>query len=87
MRLIGQIILVCLVISALQGLVAVLAIAIVLSLFVDLLVRPERTVGLMALGLLCTGLFVHPWLTIGVIGLLLAVVLIADAGRRLDCLP
>jgi hypothetical protein len=83
-RLLGQIILVCLVISALQGLVAVLAITILLALLISLLVQPERTVGLMALGLLCSGLFIHPWLTIGFLGFLLVVVLIADVGRTAD---
>lgn len=81
MRLLGQIIVLCLVLSALQGLAAVLAIAIILCLFVGLLIRPEQTMGLIALGLLFTGFSIHPWITIGIIGLLFAIVLIADAGK------
>ena len=71
MRLLGQILLVALVIAALQGLVAVLVIAIVLLLIWGLLFRTAQTVGLIILGLLLTALQVHPWLTISA-GLLLA---------------
>jgi hypothetical protein len=80
-RIIGQIILVCLVISALQRLVAVLAIGIVFCVLIGLLVEPQRTVGFMVLSLLFTGFSVHPWLTAAVLGLLLGIVLIADGAK------
>lgn len=60
MKLLGQILLVCLVIAALQGLVAVLAIAIVLSLVWGLFYRTETTLGLIATCVLIAALQAHP---------------------------
>ena len=77
MRLLGQIILLCLIVTALQGAMAVLMIAIVLSLIWGLFYRPEETLGCIGLGLLLAALQVHPWLTIGAALALAAVVLIA----------
>ena len=77
MRVLGQILLVCLVIAALQGLVAVLAIVIVLFLLWGLFFRTEQTVGLIVLGLLLSALQIHPWITVGALILLAGVVLIA----------
>jgi hypothetical protein len=77
MRVLGQILLICLVISALQGAVAVLAIAIMLILLWGLFFRTEQTVGLMVLGLLLSALQFHPWITIGALITLAGAVLIA----------
>lgn len=49
MTLFGRIVLLCLIVSALQGLVAVFAIAIVLLLLWGLFYRTEQTIGLIAL--------------------------------------
>ena len=65
MKLLGQILFVALLISALEGLVAVLAIAIVLFLIWGLLVRTEQTVGLLVVLGLMAALQAHPWMTIG----------------------
>jgi hypothetical protein len=74
----GQIILFCLVISAFQGALAVLAIGFMLFLVWGLFFRTEQTLGLMALGALITALQVHPFATVGVIIGLAGAVLIAD---------
>lgn len=65
MRLLGQIILVCVIVSALQGLVAVLAIAIVLFILWGLLFRTAETIGLLVMLGLMAALQSHPWITIG----------------------
>ena len=52
MRLLGQILFIFLLISALQGLAAILGIAILLFLLWGLFFRTQQTVGLMVLGLL-----------------------------------
>lgn len=77
MNVLGQLILVCLVIVALQGLVAVLAIAIVLSLIWGLFFRTGQTVGLIAFGLLIAALQAHPVITIGAIVAVTGALLIA----------
>lgn len=76
MNLLGRFILVCLIISALQGLMAVLAIATALFFLWGLFFRTEQTVGLVAVGLLLSALQVHPLLTIGAIVCLTVVLLI-----------
>jgi hypothetical protein len=76
-NLLGQIILVCLVIMAIQGLVAVLTVAIALSLLWGLFFRTGQTLGLIASFVLITALQVHPWATIGAFVALTAVVWIA----------
>ena len=82
MNLLCQVILVCLVIVALQGLVAVLAIAIVLSLIWGLFFRTEQTVGLIAFSLLITALQAHPVMTIGALVALTGAFLIAGRTKR-----
>ena len=64
MRVVGQILLVCLIIAAFQGLVAVLAIAIVLFLIWGILFRTSETVGLLIVLGLVAALQAHPWVTI-----------------------
>ena len=49
MRLLGQILLACLLIAVLQGMLAVLAVAVVLALICGLLFRPSETAGLIVL--------------------------------------
>jgi hypothetical protein len=81
MRLLGQILLISLFIAALQGILAVLAVGIVLALILGLIVRPTETAGLLLFLLLLKALEVHPWATIGIGGLLVAAVLIARRKR------
>lgn len=77
MRLAGQIMLVCLLLAALQALLAILAVAFVLLLVWGLLFRTRETVGLIAFCLFLEALFTHPFVTIGVIAVLAGVVWIA----------
>lgn len=82
MRLAGQIMLVCLLLAALQALIAILTVAFVLLLVWGLLFRTRETVGLIAFCLFLEALFVHPFTTIGIIVLLAAIVLIANVGTE-----
>jgi hypothetical protein len=75
-RLIGQIIFVALVLCALQGLIAVLVIAIILLLLAGLIFRTAETVGVILTLVLLAALQSHPWITIGAIAVLAAVLLI-----------
>lgn len=77
MRLAGQIILVCLLVAALQALLAILAVAFVLLLVWGLLFRTRETVGLIAFCLFLEALFAHPFATICVTAVLAGLVLIA----------
>ena len=83
MRLLGQILFVCLVLAALQGLVAVLVIAIVLLLIFGILFKTRETVGLLIFGLLLTVLQVHPWVTIGA-GIVLTCALLIGKKVEID---
>ena len=79
MRLLGQILLVCVLISALQALAAVIVITLILVLVWGLIYRTREIAGLLMVSLLIEGLQVHPVVTIGLIILLFGVVLIARA--------
>ena len=74
MKLLGQVLLVCLLLSILKALVVLIAIAIVLLLIWGLFCRTHATVGLVAFSLLIEALQVHPAVTIGLIVLSLLVV-------------
>ena len=77
MRLLCQIFLVCVLISALQALAAVIVITLMLVLVWGLIYRTRETAGLLIVCLLIEGLQVHPVVTIGLTILLFGVVLIA----------
>jgi hypothetical protein len=83
MRLLGQILLACLVLAALQGILAVLAVGIVLALVVGAIWRPAETLPLLVIFAVLAGLDAHPWATIGAIGALFGVWLITGALRRM----
>ena len=85
MRLLGQILLACLLIAVLQGILAVIAIGIVLALIVGLIWRPAETIGLLIVLGLITALQTYPWMTIGVSLAIVCVLLIA--GKRLPADP
>jgi len=82
MRLLGQLLLALLVVAALQGILAVLAVAIVLALIVGLIWRPGETIPLLLMFAILAGLDAHPWATIGAIGALFGCFLIASRVRR-----
>ena len=77
MRLAGQVLLACLIICALQAILAALAVGILLLLIWGLLFRTRETVGLLALLLFLKALEVHPLATIAVCAAVLACFLIA----------
>jgi hypothetical protein len=82
MNLLGQILLALLVIAALQGILAVLAVGIVLALIVGLIWRPGETIPLLLVFALLAALDAHPLATIGAIGALGGILLIALPLRR-----
>lgn len=89
MKLIGQILLVCVLLSVVKALVVLIAVAIVLLLVWGIIYHTPETVGLIALSLLLEGLQVHPIATVGVIMLVGCIVLLArtkggDDGKRQD---
>lgn len=89
MKLLGQILLVCVLLSVLKALVAFIAIGIVLLLIWGLLFRTPETVGIVAFSLLLEALRVHPLVTVGLILLLLGIVWLAgmNASTRSEAKP
>lgn len=80
MKLLGQMLLVCLILGAIQAVIVVIAIAFMLLLVWGLLFRTKETAGLIALCLLIEGFQVHPLVTTCVIALLVGLLLIP--GRK-----
>jgi hypothetical protein len=81
MNLLGNILLACLVIAALQGILAVLAVAVVLLILWGLITRPAETIPLLLLFALLQALELWPVATLTVIGCLGGAVLIASRRR------
>ena len=79
MRLLGQILLACLLIAVLQGMLAVLAVALVLAILWGLLFRTAETAGFLALLLYLRALELWPALTVGLTVGLVGTFLIARA--------
>ena len=77
MRVLGQILLVCVLISALQALAAVIVITFMLALVWGLIHRTREMAGLLIVCILIEGLQVHPVVTIGLIVLFFGAFLIA----------
>ena len=82
MRLLGQIFLVCLIIAALQGVLAVLAVGIALALVVGIIWRPAETISLLLFLLLLEALGRWPLATVGSLASLGGVLLIASRAKR-----
>jgi hypothetical protein len=70
MNLLGNILLACLLIAALQGILAVLAVGVVLLLLWGLITRPAETIPLLLLFAVLAGLGAHPLETIATIAAL-----------------
>ena len=83
MRLLGQILLVCLVISALQGLLVVLAVGIVLVIIWGLIWRPAETLSVLLFLLFLRALEINALGTIGISLAVVCSVLIASHRNRL----
>ena len=77
MKLVGQILLVCVLLSVLKALVAFIAIAIVLLLIWGLLFRTPATVGLISFSLLIEALQLHPLVAGVLVVLISCIILIA----------
>jgi len=80
MRLLGQILLACLLIAVLQGILAVLAVAIVLALIAGLIWRPAETISLLLLLLYLRTLEIFGWYTVG--GTIALAIIVLIARRR-----
>ena len=89
MKLLGQILFVCVLISALQALVAVIVFATLLFLAWALLFRTKQAIGFIAFCLLIEALQLYPIVTLCSIGLLVGVLLIARSkpSRAPSCQP
>jgi hypothetical protein len=80
-RLLGHILLAALVLAALQGILAVLTIAVVLALVVGIIWRPAATLSLLMVFVLLAALDARPWATTAAIGGLAGALLIASYTR------
>ena len=64
MRLLGQIILVCVILAALQALLAVVALVLVFAVIVGLITKPRETWGLLFVFLILASLEAYPLATL-----------------------
>lgn len=79
--MLGNILVLALIISALQGAVAILAISSIMLLLAGLIFKPQETWGVVALLLVLKGLEVNAVATIGSFMGLLVILLIANASK------
>jgi hypothetical protein len=82
MRLLGQILLACLIIAVLQGMLAVLAVAVVLALICGLLLRPAETAALVVLLLFLRAVELWPGQTLAISTCAGVAFLIGSRARR-----
>jgi hypothetical protein len=82
MNLLGQILLACLVVAALQGILAVLAVGLVLAFVIGLIWRPAETVPLLLFLLLLEALGRWPLTTLSSLAVLAGAFLIAARAKR-----
>jgi membrane-bound ClpP family serine protease len=80
--LFGNILFVCLLIAALQGILAVLAVGLILALLVSAIVSPVETFGIVALLLVLRALELWPLPTTAVMMALLGIVFVAHVKKR-----
>lgn len=82
MKLLGQVIVLCLALAALQAVLSLMVVAIVLLLVWGLIFRTRETVGLLLVGLFLSALQAHPVVTIGSICALVVIRLMAAGARN-----